>query len=205
MKPAITHFLSRRALLSGLAGVGLVSALPRAAYALTDAQATQLVDSVVRDINSVIATGKPLNAMISDFDRIFGRYADVSIIARSALGRDANRLSAGQMRAFTSAFQSYIARKYGKRFKEFTGGRIEVKSVQEVKSWHEVKGTMYLRGQSPFEVVFLVSSRSGRNLFFDLVIEGVSLRISERSEMGSLLDANGGNVDAMIAALRKMG
>ena len=42
-------------------------------------------------------------------------------------------------------------------------------------------------------------------MFIDLLIEGVSLVISERSEIGSLLDRNGGSVDATTAALRNLG
>jgi phospholipid transport system substrate-binding protein len=143
--------------------------------------------------------------MISDFERIFSRYADVGIIASSALGADSRRATPAQMRSFTNEFRGYVARKYGKRFREFIGGRIEVKGVRKVKSWHEVEATVYLRGQSPFEVLFLVSDRSGKDLFFDMVIEGVSLRLSERTEIGALLDANQGDIDRLIAAMKTAG
>jgi phospholipid transport system substrate-binding protein len=42
-------------------------------------------------------------------------------------------------------------------------------------------------------------------LFIDLLIEGVSLVITERSEMGSLLERNGGSIDATTAALGSLG
>jgi phospholipid transport system substrate-binding protein len=201
----MTSNLSRRHVLTtGLAFSGL-AALPSGALALTDARARTLVDAIVSDINRVIASGKPVSGMISDFERIFTRYADVNIIARSTLGADANRLSSSQMAAFTQAFRGYIARKYGKRFNEFVGGRIEVNSVKQVKSWHEVKSTAYLRGESPFEVSFLVSDRSGKDLFFDMIIEGISLRLSERTEVGAMLDRRNGDVNAMIADLKKAG
>ncbi len=197
--------ISRRHLIAaGLAGTAL-TALPSGAFALTDAGAKQLVDRVVSEINKVIASGKSLSSMIRDFERIFARYADVNIIARSTLGADSRRASSSQMRAFTDAFRGYVARKYGKRFNEFAGGKIEVKGVRRVKSWHEVRSTVYLRGESPFEVLFLVSDRSGKDLFFDMVIEGVSLRLTERTEIGSMLDRRQGNIDAMIQDLRKAG
>jgi len=139
------------------------------------------------------ALGKPLND------------GDVPIIARSTLGADANRVSRAQMRAYVDAFRGYISRKYGKRFNEFVGGRIEVKDVREVKSWHEVRSMVYLRGQSPFEVSFLVSDRSGQDLFFDMVIEGISLRISERTEIGAMLDRRNGDIGALISDLRSAG
>lgn len=194
----------RLVLRCGLSAAALV-ALPLPASALTDAGAKALVDKIVADINRVIASGKPLSAMIQEFERIFQRYADVDIIARSTLGPDSRRASAAQLRAFTEAFRGYIARKYGKRFNEFVGGRIEVQGVRKVKSWHEVISTVYLRGEAPFEVRFLVSDRSGRDLFFDMVIEGVSLRLSERTEIGSMLDARRGNIDALIQDLKSAG
>ncbi|SLN52257.1 Toluene tolerance, Ttg2 [Roseovarius gaetbuli] len=199
-----SNLCRRHVLATGLAFSGL-AALPSGALALTDARARTLVDAIVSDINRVIASGKPVSGMIADFERIFTRYADVNIIARSTLGADANRISSGQMAAFTKAFRSYIARKYGKRFNEFVGGRIEVNSVKQVKSWHEVKSTAYLRGEAPFEVSFLVSDRSGKDLFFDMIIEGISLRLSERTEVGAMLDRRNGDINAMIADLKKAG
>ena len=160
---------------------------------------------LVNDINKVIGSGKSQSAMISDFERIFGRYADVNIIAQSTLGPDSRRASSSQLRAFATAFRGYIARKYGKRFREFIGGKIDVTGVRKVKSWHEVKSTVQLRGSAPFDVRFLVSDRSGKDLFFDMIIEGVSLRLSERTEIGAMLDRRNGNIDALIADLRTAG
>ncbi len=200
----MNDFTRRRLLVTGTAALGLSGvALP--AFALTEGRARALIDQVVSDINGVIATGKPLSQMVSDFERIFSRYADVNIIARSTLGADANRASAAQMRAFTDAFRGYVARKYGKRFNEFIGGRIEVQGVRQVKSWHEVRSMAYLRGESPFEVSFLVSDRSGKDLFFDMIIEGISLRLSERTEIGAMLDRRNGDINALIEDIKRAG
>ena len=197
--------LTRRRLLGAGLAATTALALPLPALALTDASAKALIDKVVAEINNVIASGKSLGAMIQDFERIFARYADVNIIAQSTLGADSRRASPAQMRAFTDAFRGYIARKYGKQFRQFIGGRIEVTGVRQVKSWHEVISTVYLRGEAPFEVRFLVSDRSGRDLFFDMLIEGVSLRLSERTEIGAMLDARRGNIDALIQDLQRAG
>ncbi len=195
----------RTALVTGLAAT-FVATLPAApAFALNDARAKALVDTVVAEINRVIASGKPLSGMIAEFETIFRKYADVNIIAQSTLGADAKRASAAQMGAYTEAFRGYVARKYGKRFNEFKGGRIEVKGVREVKSWYEVVSTAYLPGESPFELRFLVSDRSGKDLFFDMVIEGISLRLSERTEIGSMLDRRRGDIDGLIQDLRSAG
>lgn len=196
---------SRRSFLS-LSAMGTLAALaPTGAWALNDAEAKVLVGKVVDDINRVITSGKSLSGMISDFEKIFRKYGDVNIIAASTLGPDYKRMSSGQKSAYVEAFRGYIARKYGKRFKEFEGGRIEVKGARKVKSWHEVKSTAYLKGEAPFEVLFLVSDRSGKDLFFDMVIEGVSLRLSERTEIGAMLDKRKGDINALISDLKKAG
>ncbi len=201
--PMTISKVSRRGFL--LAASATLATLAHPAFALTDEQAKSLVDRAVADINKVIASGKPVSSMIRDFEKIFSKYADVNIIARSALGPDARRLTSSQSRAYTKAFQGYIARKYGKRFNEFVGGKIEVKGVRKVKSFHEVKGTARLRGQAPFEVNFLVSDKSGSSKFFDLIIEGISLRLSEKAEIGAMLDKNKGDINGLIADLKKSG
>ncbi|MFD1156877.1 MlaC/ttg2D family ABC transporter substrate-binding protein [Roseovarius aestuarii] len=201
----VTNRLNRRHFIATGLSAATAIALPAPVLALTDAGARALVDRVVNDINKVIASGKSQSAMISDFERIFGRYADVNIIAQSTLGADSRRASSSQLRAFSTVFRGYIARKYGKRFREFVGGKIDVTGVRKVKSWHEVKSTVQLRGSAPFDVRFLVSDRSGKDLFFDMIIEGVSLRLSERTEIGAMLDRRNGNIDALITDLKTAG
>lgn len=183
---------------TGLAMIGL----PHAAQAMTQAAARTLVDALVADINAVIASGKPEQAMYVEFERIFARYADVPTIARYALGVEARRATPAQMREFTTVFQRYISVKYGRRFREFIGGQIEVQEARAVNNFYEVKSLARLRGQAPFEVTFLVSDRSGKDLFFNLFIEGINMLLTERTEIGAMLDRRGGNIDAMIADLR---
>ncbi|SEG20720.1 MlaC/ttg2D family ABC transporter substrate-binding protein [Jhaorihella thermophila] len=199
--------LNRRTVMTGIAAAALsTAALPRAAVAaLTEARARQLIDQVVTDINRVIASGKPEEAMYADFERIFAKYADTAYIAAYALGADGRRATAAQKKAFSKAFQSYLARKYGKRFREFIGGRLEVQSVRKVKRWYEVKTIAYLRGQAPFEVTFLVSERTGKDKFFNMFVEGVNMLLTERTEIGAMLDARRGDIDAMIRDLRRAG
>ena len=195
---------ARRQFLGGLVALPLVStAIP--AFALDANQARRLVDALVGDINAVIASGKTGTSMFREFERIFLKFADVPTIARTTLGPVARTASAGQMRAFTKAFAAYVGRKYGSRFQEFIGGQIEVQSARPVKSFFEVKSKALLRGQSPVDLVFLISNRSGQDKFFDMLIEGVSLLKSERTEIGAMLDRRRGNIDEMTADLARAG
>jgi len=196
--------LSRRALMAGLATVTALAALPQTAAALTADAAKTLVDKTVGDINSIINSGKSESAMLKDFEKLFASYADVPAIARSVLGTAARSASKGQMSAYTKAFQGYISRKYGRRFREFIGGRIEVAEARALKSYFEVISTAYMTGESPFEVRWHVSDKSGKSLFFNIIIEGVNMLASERTEMGALLDKRGGDLDRLIADLKTL-
>lgn len=193
--------LSRRDFALFLAAGLTVLALPQGAYALTVDQARTLVDKTVADINEIISSGKSESAMLVDFEKLFARYADVPTIARSALGPVARQASSAQLSSFTKAFQGYISRKYGRRFREFIGGRIEVNEAKALKSYYEVISTAFLRGEAPFEVRWHVSDKSGKSLFFNIIIEGVNMLASERTEIGALLDQRGGDLDRLIADL----
>ncbi|MDA0963231.1 MAG: ABC transporter substrate-binding protein [Proteobacteria bacterium] len=194
--------MKRRDLLLAMAAMGAFAPVP--ALALTEARARSLIDGVVADVNAVIASGKSETAMYSDFERIFARYSDTAYISASAMGVDARRATAAQKKAFSDAFQIYIARKYGRRFREFIGGRLEVTGVRQVKNWFEVGTIAYLQGQAPFDVTFHVSDRTGRDLFFNMFIEGVNMLLTERTEIGALLDRRKGDIDQLIADLRSL-
>ena len=197
--------MKRRTFMSTLAAASATAAATPLWAALNEAAASLLIKKLVGDINQTIESGKREAAMFRDFEKIFARYSDTSYIAAYTMGVDARRASASQKKAYSKAFQSYIARKYGSRFREFIGGRLEVTGVKKVKKWYEVSCVAYLRGESPFEVTFQVSDRSGKNLFFNMYIEGVNLLLTERTEIGAIIDRNGGDIDKMIAELKQRG
>ncbi len=195
---------SRRSFL--LSSAALLATLPAVrASALSEGEARTLINRAVSDINRVINSGQSASSMYRAFEGIFTKYADVPTIARSALGPPARSASKSQMSSFTKAFAGYMARKYGKRFREFAGGTVEVTGARAVKNFQEVRAIAKIPGQSPFAVSFMVSDRSGRDKFFDLLIEGISLLKSERAEIGAMLDKRGGNIDALIGDLQKAG
>ena len=181
------------------------SSLALPAAALTENAARKLVDEVVADVQRVITSGKSDAAVLKEFEKLFVRYADVNIMAQYALGSDGRTATSAQKRAFADAFKGYISRKYGKQFRDFIGGKVEVESTREIRAGYEVRTKAFLRGQSPYEVTFHVSDRSGSDKFFNIFIEGVNLLLTERTEIGSMLDRRGGDINAVVADLKKAG
>lgn len=191
---------SRRHVMA-LGGAGLLTAAPLPAFALTSGEAAGLVNSATAEINQVIASAGSVNSAVTSFKRIFDRYADTGYLAAYALGNSGRAATNAQKSAFANAFGFYLANKYGRRFREFAGGQIQVQDTRAVNNFMEVRTLATVPGQSPFRVDFHVSDRSGRPAFFNLIVEGINLLLSERSEIGALLDARGGNIDALIRDL----
>ncbi|WP_281981563.1 MlaC/ttg2D family ABC transporter substrate-binding protein [Thalassorhabdomicrobium marinisediminis] len=197
----MTELTFTRRRVMALGGASLVALLPLPSFALTNAQAENLVNSAIGEINGVIASGASLNSMIRSFKGIFDRYADTSYLAAYALGNDGRSATNAQKRAFADAFGFYLANKYGRRFNEFAGGRIQFEGTRAVNSYIEVRTTAVLRNQSPVRIDFHVTDRPGRPVFFNLIIEGINMLLAERAEIGAMLDARGGNIDALIRDL----
>jgi phospholipid transport system substrate-binding protein len=65
-----------------------------------------------------------------------------------------------------------------------------------------VSSTVKVPGQSPFAIDWQVSDRSGSVKLFNIYIEGVSMLATGRSEVGAMLEANGGSIDKLNAFLR---
>ena len=197
------HFLTRREMIGSAAAAALCAFVPGAALAVTAAQASNLVERMLTDINRVIDSGKSENAMIADFERIFRTYGDMPYIAAYAMGADGRRATPAQKKAFTNAFSGYVSRKYGKQFRKFIGGKLEIEGSKKVKNAYQVSTTALLRGEAPFDVTFFVGEKSGR--FYNMYVEGVNMLLTERTEVGAMLDRRRGDIDAMIADLRRAG
>lgn len=191
---------TRRSVLAAFAALPVLS-LP--ALALSKDQAIDLVEKMSADIVKTINSGKSDSTMFREFERLMDRYADMTVIAYSSLGPAARSASSSEMRSYTAAYKSYVSRKYGVRFKEFIGGTIEVRGAKELSKEVQVQARALVKGQAPIAVDFRTSDRSGAPKVFDVVIEGISLLATERTEIGALLDRQGGSIAKLTAELKR--
>ena len=194
-------FFNRRYFVISLA-TAVASVSGNSACAATAEDAELLVGRVVREINAVISSGNSEAIMLKQFEKIFKSYADVKTIARYALGNDARALNKMQMDSFTEIYSVYVSHKYGRRFREFIGGKIVVQKSRPIKSFFEVETLAHIKGWEPFTVSFLVSNKSGKLLFFNIFIEGINMLLSERTEIGAMLDKRRGNIKKVMKDLQ---
>lgn len=199
---------TRRGLIGGAAAAGAFATLPLVgpARALSTSQATGLIQQVVDEVLKIVNSGASSGQALASFEKMFARYADVGVIARSVMGPPWRSASSAQQKAFVAAFRGYLARKYGSEFREFRGAKMNITGVKD----HGDKGMVVssvvsFPGSAPVSVDWQVSDRSGSPKMFNMFIEGVSMLSTERSEIRAILEANRNSVDALIADLKRRG
>ena len=193
----------RRALLAGLASAALLGLLPRPAAADAASQAQALVMAISADLTKLVNSGRSEAQLYRDFEGLLARYADMPAVAAATLGPAWRGASAGQRQAYVAAFQSYLARKYGRQFGEYRNASISVTGARDAGKAGVLVQTVVVRpGQENIAVDWQISDRSGRARAVNLIIEGVSLLANGRAEVGAMLDAQGGSVDRLTAELR---
>lgn len=202
----MTHWtkFNRRQVSLALA-TSLVFGSGGSAVALSKGEADKLIQRLVSEVNSAIAKTQSLSAMFKEFERIFGKYADVPLIARKALGPTWRTASDAQRKAYVVAFRGYMARYYGKQFEKFRGGEIVVGKSKKVSGGFLVDSKIKLKGSAPFKAQWFVIDARGKSLMYNMFIEGVSILSDVRTQIGSMLDKRGGDINKLTAHLRTAG
>jgi phospholipid transport system substrate-binding protein len=197
----MTSELGRRGFLVLAAGA---AAAVLAGPARASVQAAQgLVEALSGELIATINSGRPEGQLYIDFERILARYGDMPAVAASVLGPPWRSASAQQQAAFVAAFQTYLARKYGRQFRDFQQARIVIDRARDAGRAGVLVETRVVRpGAQDLAVGWQVSDRSGRPRVVNLIIEGVSMLANERVEMAAQLEAQRGSIDGLIRALQ---
>ena len=173
-------------------------------YSLERVKAEDLIKNISYEVNNVISSGLDEETVIVQLEDIFKKYADTNIMALTTLGATRRIASQAQLNEFKEAFQIYFLNKYARRFRELRDGKISIISSRLVRSSVEVKTRIRLIDWAPFEVIWLVSDRSGEVKIFNIIIDGINLLSSERTEIGVMLDNRKGDIDLLSSDLRSM-
>ncbi len=192
---------TRRMVLAG----GAAALMPLPALALTESGATSYVQNVIDEVLEIINSGQSEAQILQRFKRVFTSYADITNISQRVLGPPYRGLSARQKRAFSDAYGNYLSGKYGRQFREYRGATITITRAVNLggRKGYMVYSQVRKRGQSPFALDWWVSDGSGQTKLVDLIIEGIQLVSTERSEMRALLESQRGSVDALTAYLAR--
>ena len=192
---------TRRRLIGLLTATAAAVLVPFAGWPLTENEAISHVKELVTNFQRAAQSEISDDEFVAEFEKLLGRFGDIPIIARTALGRSWRDATRDQRIEFAKAFHSFLARKYGKILREFASNELHLKSSREVKSFYEVNSDARKDNGQAINIRWLVSDKSGTTKLFDIIIEGVSMVGAERSEIQAMLDKRKGDFSLLIADL----
>ena len=203
----LSHFTigRRRFLALAAGGMFLVGAQGWMAGAQADDQAVlNFVNTLSNTTLQELANPQSDAERVAKLKPILEKYFDMPAIAKYVLGGYWRKASPDQQQAFLSAFTDYISVSYGKRFGQYSGHRMEIKRVHDDGDGHATAFTIVqVEGQDPTRVDWVIDTVNNSFHILDLRVEGLSLSDTHRQEFASVIQNNGGNVQALIDLLHQ--
>lgn len=203
MRPGST---GRRAFLA-LAGAALAAPLAgrRAALAAGDlaAEAAGFIQSRGNKVIAIVNAPGNLEAKREAVSEILRESVDIGGVARFVLGRHWRTATEAQRKEYLSLFEDTLVHNLAARFGELTGVAFNVGRSVMASDDEAVVTTTITRPNNPaITLDWRVAKVGGAPKVVDVVAEGTSLRITQRSEYSAVVQRSGG-IDGLLRAMRQ--
>jgi len=126
---------------------------------------------------------------------------DMEYIGQFVMGRYWKRATDDQKLDYLKAFSNYVAATYARRFGGYAGEKLEISDERPAGPKETMVQTRIIRGQAPpilAEWRVRVDDKPARVV--DVVIEGLSMSVSQREEFSSVIRQHG--IDGLIHILQ---
>ena len=203
--------VTRRRLLQGTIAFFGTLASGRAGFAATQQErdAELLVGRLVEHILQVISADQDGPSQERRLMAAIESQTDLSLLARMTMGRHWRTASKQQRQTFVDVFRRYLLQSFTSRLRRYTGSDLGSTrdrfmidgSKRAGRNDIVVRSRISPPTGAPLAVDWRLRSREGRLYVIDLVVEGVSLLITQRSEFGSVVERVG--IDGLIGELQK--
>ena len=197
--------LHRRHLLTFIAAVAASGLLPRrgawaqgaAAHAVDFVrQAGDRLIAVVNGAGSAQQKRQALSAIID-------QTVDVDGIARFCLGRYWRQATPAQQKRYLTVFHEVLVTNITAKLGEYQGVRFTVARATPDGENEQVATVVNRPNNPPTNVQWVIANPASNPKIVDVVAEGTSLRLTQRSDYASYLTHNGNSVDALIGAMHR--
>lgn len=140
----------------------------------------------------------------SEFRRILVAAFDLPTIARFVLGRHWRRATTEERQEFQSLLEDYIVTTYAARLGRYRGETLAVGEARgECEGDILVASEIIPREGLTVRVDWRVRGEPGSYKIIDVVVEGISMVITQRSAFASVIQRSGGRVSGLLSELRK--
>ncbi|HLO79006.1 MAG TPA: ABC transporter substrate-binding protein [Magnetospirillum sp.] len=197
--------LSRRSLIAAFAAAASIASvgLPARADTIADARAfiQRLADTAM---NTVAVKGLTDEERARRFRTLFVDTFDLPEIGRLVLARYWRVATAEQQQEFLRLFEDIQVYTWTRRFKEYSGETLEILGVQpEGETDLLVESRIKRARLEPIAVAWRVRKAGDTFRVLDIKVEGASMAFTHRSEYSSVIQGSGGQIEALLAAMRK--
>jgi phospholipid transport system substrate-binding protein len=140
----------------------------------------------------------------SQFQEILETKFNLKAIGKFVLGRYWKQASEEQKKEFLTFFKATTIASYASRFQDYTSEKFEILGSRPEKDGGVTVLTRIMRpnGQA-ISVDWKIFEKNGKMAIYDVILEGISMGITQRSEYASVIQKGGGNISVIIDALRK--
>lgn len=137
------------------------------------------------------------------FRQLLHEGFDMNQIARLVLGRYWNQATPEERAEFTKLLENYLVQLYGDRFIGYRNVTFQIQGSRDAGGDVIVNSVLLRPDGPPVALDWRVASAGGRSFVTDLVVEGVSMVITQRSEFASVINQRGGRVEGLLQLLRQ--
>ena len=197
--------LTRRRLLA-LSGLS-VAAVTLSRWLPASAQEAPAATGFVQSFGSRLVT--IVDTDVSDAEKqrqirpLIDSAVDVDGIALFCLGRFASTATPKQLAEYKDLFHGVLVNNITSKVGEYRGVTFHM-TTSAMRGTEAYVGTVVQRpNNGPVNVRWVVSSASGTMRIVDVVAEGTSLRLTQRSDYASYLSHNGNSIDGLIDAMHR--
>ena len=188
-----------------LAGLVLLPLAARADAPADPAAAAIFVRQAGVDLAQVVSGASTPAEKQARLEPYLERVVDEEGVARFCLGRYWLTATPDQRAEYLRLFHMVLLRGVVNRLGDYQAGsvKVTVNTPVEKPDGTYVPTIVERSGNKPVNITWLVTG-DGKSLHIaDVLAEGMSLRVTQRSDYASFMARNGGNLDALLDALRR--
>ena len=158
-----------------------------------------------RTIQSLTAQGIDKAERRDRFRALMLEYFAFKGIAKWVLGRYWRRASGPQREEFLRLFEDLMVVIYADRFTKYSGEKLDV-GRSEIRGKNDILVHSLItrpEGLKPVAVIWRVSQKDETFKIVDLMVEGLSMGLTQQKEFASVIRMNGGKIEGLLSELRK--
>lgn len=171
-----------------------------------EASPEQFISNLAQQAIAVSSQQTPDNQKVEQYRTLLKSSFNVEGIGQFVLGRYWRKATDAEKTEYMRLFEEYIVRSYAKRFSAYQGEQLRVLGSQPGQNGSTIVGSSFQNpgGGEPVRIDWQVYPVGGSYQVVDVIVEGVSMGVTQRSEFASVIRRGGGNVEAIISALKKI-